>query len=198
MHCSPILVFLLVPCHIKNSYLPWYVICLIESETWNFLLLFFLQCDRKERTVESYWEPNQTLQSVIISVRGFLFAGWTQPWSAFHTICSFHHRMLCSLFNSILPQSPHMTSVVIYTYFCGVELLILSFYTHDRLCCMIGVSSWQMCICVCDDSLILLPSCMISLPTVLTTSPLVIWWTTPVCSAGSLWCQQVPWDWRDR
>lgn len=72
---------------------------------------------------------------------------------------------------------PHMTSVVIYTYFCGVELLILFFrlmadYAASYIA---GLFSWQMHICVCDDSLILLPSCMISLLTVPTTSPLVIW-----------------------
>lgn len=43
---------------------------------------------------------------MMISVCDFLLAGWTQPLSVFHTTCSSHHRTLCSLFNSILPQSP--------------------------------------------------------------------------------------------
>lgn len=136
-------------------------------------------------------EKNPTRPSMIISVCNFMCAGWTQPSSACHTTCSSHHRTLCNSFNSILPQSPAWQRL----WYILISLVFNSWFCFDTTA---GVLSWQICIWVWDDSLILLPSCTILLLTVLTTSPLVIWWTTPVCSAANLWCQQVPWDWRDR
>lgn len=156
---------------------------------------------RNKRPVQSYWEPIQALKSMMISVCDFLLAGWTQPLSAFHTTCSSHHRTLCSLFDSILPQSPtwHLLEyLLVFVVWNSCFCFFLDWWLTMLRDTTFGMFSWQMCVCVCDDSLILVPPCMISLLTVLTTSPLAIWWTTPACSAGSLWCQQVPWDWRAR
>lgn len=157
----------------------------------NMVLIFLSMYLSKKQPVEGGWEPSETLKSVIISLCDFIFAGWTQLLSAFHTTCSSHHKMLCSLFNSILPQSPPHDIICNAGVFLWCE-------TPDCVFLYWCLSELQLCISVCDDSLTLLPSYMTWLLTVPTMSPPVTWWTTPACSVESPWCQQVPWDWRDR
>lgn len=146
---------------------------LFESETWHrFFVLFWFFCSL---TVALCLQVELHRR-----VRSVPPAALTTECSAAYSTVSCHKAPL---------------DIFVYMVISGVKLIFLFFRLNHST---VGVFSWRMGMCVCDDSLILPPSCLISLLTVLTTSPLVIWWTTPVCSAESLWCQQVPWEWRDR
>lgn len=102
-------------------------------------------------------------------------------FTAYSTVSSIAQTSTCKVMN--MSRSCYLPSLVLW-------LLIMKRNSEEAVS--------NVCLINREDALTSPTSYTTSWLIAQTTSPLVIWWTTPACSAANLSCQRAPYGWKGR